>query len=60
LIYAKIEHVIFKGNVNLVDPTPLIVAGYPDNRLIYPNPNNQKFRNNITSGGVPQAGATSI
>jgi hypothetical protein len=58
LIYAKDMNTLYSKNVNLVDPTPLNVAGYPDNRLIYPNPNNLKFRNNITSGGVPQAGAT--
>jgi hypothetical protein len=32
-------------NVNLVDPLPLNVAGYPDSRNIYPNANNVKFIN---------------
>ncbi|HEY0057979.1 MAG TPA: TonB-dependent receptor, partial [Flavisolibacter sp.] len=58
LIYAKDLNVLYSKNVNLVNPAPLNVAGYPDNRLIYPNPNNQKFINNITSAGTPQAGAT--
>lgn len=37
-------------NVNLVNPSPLNVAGYPDNRMIYPNSNNQKFINPIKTG----------
>ena len=58
LIYAKDINTLYSRNVNLVAPTPLNVAGYPDNRPIYPDPNNQKFINNITSGGTPQQGAT--
>jgi hypothetical protein len=38
-------------NPNLVAPQPLNVAGYPDNRLIYPNSNTQKFINPLTTGG---------
>ena len=34
-------------NVNLVAPAPLNVAGYPDNRLIYPNATNVKFINPV-------------
>lgn len=58
MIYAKDINTLYSKNVNLVNPTPLNVSGYPDNRNIYPSPNNQKFINNITSAGVPQAGAT--
>lgn len=58
LIYAKDINTFYSKNVNLVNPTPLAVPGYPDSRPIYPEPNNQKFINNITSSGVPQAGAT--
>ncbi|ANE52882.1 TonB-dependent receptor [Flavisolibacter tropicus] len=58
MIYSKDINVLYSKNVNLVNPAPLNVAGYPDNRLIYPDANNQKFINNITSSGVPQAGAT--
>lgn len=35
------------NNVNLVAPSPLGVAGYPDNRLIYPNATNLKFINPV-------------
>lgn len=42
--------VMAKGeNVNLVAPTPLNVAGYPDNRDIYPNAITNKFLNPLTS-----------
>jgi hypothetical protein len=41
---------IAKGeNVNLVDPAPLNVSGYPDNRVIYPDPIRNKFLNPLTS-----------
>jgi len=58
LIYAKDINTLYSKNVNLSNPTPLNISGYPDNRLIYPDPNNQKFINTITSGGVPQAPGT--
>ncbi len=55
-IYNK-DLVIAKGrNPNLVTPTALGVTGYPDNRPIYPNANNQKFINALTPGGL--AGGT--
>lgn len=48
-IYNKdINTAVFR-NPNLVDPLPLNVAGYPDNRMIYPNPVNQKFVVPLTS-----------
>jgi hypothetical protein len=36
-------------NVNLVAPSPLNVAGYPDSRDIYPDPIRNKFLNPLTS-----------
>ncbi|KLT67249.1 TonB-dependent receptor domain-containing protein [Pedobacter sp. BMA] len=36
LIYGKDINAVVAQNVNLVDPQPLNVAGYPDNRFIYP------------------------
>ena len=48
---------IAKGiNVNLVNPVPLNVSGYPDNRPMYPNANVDKFINKLTPTG--QASAT--
>ncbi len=46
-------------NANLVAPTALGVSGYPDNRLIYPSANTNKFVNPLTTAGQPVAnGAT--
>ncbi|AMJ64193.1 TonB-dependent receptor [Hymenobacter sp. PAMC 26628] len=46
-------------NANLVAPAALGVNGYPDNRLIYPNANTNKFVNPLTAAGQPVAtGAT--
>jgi hypothetical protein len=48
---------IAKGiNVNLVNPAPLNVSGYPDNRPMYPSANVAKFINKLTPTG--QASAT--
>lgn len=54
-IYNKDLKTTVFNNVNLVTPQPLYVQGYnnPDNRLIYPNSNNQKFINPLTSSGQP-------
>jgi outer membrane receptor protein involved in Fe transport len=38
-------------NINLSEPSPLNVAGYPDNRVIYPNSNSAKFINPLTGAG---------
>jgi len=46
-------------NVNLVTPQPLLVAGYPDNRPIYPVNNQQKFINPLTNAGLPSSAGTS-
>ena len=43
-----INTAIFR-NPNLVAPQPLNVAGYPDNRLFYPNATPQKYINPLTS-----------
>lgn len=55
-IYNKDLNIAKGYNVNLVDPKPLNVSGYPDNRPIYPNANVDKFINKLTSAG--QASAT--
>lgn len=36
LIYGKDINAVYARNANLVDPQPLNIAGYPDNRMIYP------------------------
>ncbi|MBK8953491.1 MAG: TonB-dependent receptor [Chitinophagaceae bacterium] len=61
-IYNRDYRVIYSKNVNLVAPAPLNVAGYPDNRLIYPSANAAKYINKLASGGpgilVPSASGT--
>lgn len=42
-------NVLYSRNVNLVDPQPLNIAGYPDNRLIYPVTVPTRFLNPLTS-----------
>jgi Carboxypeptidase regulatory-like domain/TonB dependent receptor-like, beta-barrel len=58
-IYNKDVNTAYFKNVNLVAPQPLNIAGYPDNRLIYPNPNNLKFINPLTSAGQVSPSGTS-
>ncbi|MBA2762019.1 MAG: TonB-dependent receptor [Segetibacter sp.] len=48
-IYNRDIRVTYSRNVNLVDPQPLNVSGYPDNRLFYPNPFNQRYINPLTA-----------
>ncbi|MFA5245976.1 MAG: TonB-dependent receptor, partial [Pedobacter sp.] len=55
-IYNKDLNIANGINVNLVNPTPLNVSGYPDNRPMYPSANVDKFINKLTSAG--QASAT--
>lgn len=55
-IYNKDLNIAKGYNVNLVDPAPLSVSGYPDNRPMYPSANVGKFINKLTSSG--QASAT--
>jgi len=49
-IYNKDLRTVLFRNANLVDPKPLNVSGYPDNRMIYPNANTDKFINPILNG----------
>ena len=49
-IYNKDLRTVLFRNANLVDPQPLNVAGYPDNRMIYPSANTNKFINPILNG----------
>ena len=49
-IYNKDLNIAKGYNYNLVNPQPLNVAGYPDNRPMYPNFNTDKFVNPIING----------
>lgn len=49
-IYNKDLRTVLFRNANLVDPKPLNVEGYPDNRMIYPNAATDKFINPILNG----------
>ncbi len=57
IVNKDLKATVFK-NVNLVTPQPLGVAGYNDNRSIYPIPNQQKFINPLTSAGLPSSAGT--
>ncbi|HEY0176149.1 MAG TPA: TonB-dependent receptor, partial [Pedobacter sp.] len=50
--------IIFK-DLNLVNPVPLNIAGYPDNRLVYPAGNSEKFINPLNSSGLPDKNGNS-
>lgn len=54
-VYNKDINVALGRNPNLVAPQALNVAGYPDNRPIYPANDRDKFINPITSAGQPVA-----
>jgi hypothetical protein len=45
-------------NVNLVTPQALMVAGYPDNRMLYPVSRQQKFLNPLTNAGQASSSGT--
>jgi len=49
LIYGKDINPVVAKNANLVDPQPLNVAGYPDNRMIYPVGTN-RYINKLNNG----------
>lgn len=49
-IYNKDINTVLFRNANLVDPKPLNIEGYPDNRLFYPNTAADKFLNPILDG----------
>lgn len=54
-IYNKDLRTVLFRNANLVEPEPLNVAGYPDNRMIYPSAATDKFLNPIYNGqAVPR------
>ncbi len=57
-LYNRDIRTIKFRNPNLVDPSPLNVAGYPDNRLIYPNAVANKYINVINRAGQPIANST--
>ncbi len=58
-ILNKDVNTLYSQNVNLVNPTPLAISGYPDNRLFYPAANAQKFINPLTNVGRPSPTGTS-
>ncbi|TGE07928.1 TonB-dependent receptor [Hymenobacter fodinae] len=51
-IYNKDLTIALGRNPNLVDPTALNTAGYPDNRPVYPVLNRDRFINPLTSSTV--------
>jgi hypothetical protein len=57
-IYNRDLNAVAARNVNLVAPTALNVAGYPDNRPIFPNANVDKYINKLNSAGIPGSGTT--
>ncbi|WP_432713776.1 TonB-dependent receptor [Pedobacter sp.] len=57
-IYQKDLYAVVARNANLVDPTNLNIAGYADNRMIYPNANVDKYINKLDSKGLPSKTAT--
>ncbi|UIR57600.1 carboxypeptidase regulatory-like domain-containing protein [Sphingobacterium sp. SRCM116780] len=57
-IYNKDINAVVAKNVNLVDPTRLNIAGYNDNRYIYPSATADKYINKLTSAGQVTPGAT--
>jgi len=57
-ILNKDLNAAFFRNPNLVEPTRLSVAGYPDTRTIYPASNADKFINNLTNAGTVTPTAT--
>ena len=52
-IWNKDLHTPYFSNVNLVDPSPLNIAGYADNRLVYPVNVRDRNINPLTSAGLP-------
>lgn len=50
-IYNKDMNIAKGFNYNLVNPTPLNVSGYPDNRPMYPSANFDKYINKLTKAG---------
>lgn len=57
-IYGKDLYSAVAYNVNLKDPAPLNIAGYPDNRPFFASTVNARQAVNTTSAGVPSATGT--
>lgn len=59
VLYNKDINAIVFNDANLVVPKPLNIAGYPDNRLVYPAANNQRFINPLNADGMPDVNGNS-
>ena len=61
-IYNRDYNVIYSRNINFTAPSPLNVAGYPDNRMIYENAVPVKYINKLIGTGpgilIPSAAGT--
>lgn len=57
-IYNKDLNAMAARNANLVEPSALNIAGYPDSRPIFPNSNAAKYINKLNSAGLPVANGT--
>ncbi|MFD1256399.1 carboxypeptidase regulatory-like domain-containing protein [Mucilaginibacter terrae] len=57
-LYNRDFRTVLFRNPNLVDPTPLNVSGYPDNRLFYPNATADKFINRLDASGKAYTSAS--
>ena len=65
LIYGKDINAVIARNANLVDPSPLNVSGYRDNRLIYPTISTSslgaaRYINRLSSGQITSTGTGSL
>jgi len=58
-IYGRDLNVAVARNINLVDPTNVTIAGFPDNRPLYPNSVAGRQVVDINSAGQPVNNATS-
>ncbi|PTS94173.1 hypothetical protein DBR11_24010 [Pedobacter sp. HMWF019] len=54
LFNKDIRGILFR-DINMSDPVPLNIAGYPDNRLVYPANNSTKFINPLNNKGEADA-----
>lgn len=59
-IYGKDLYAAVATNVNLKDPSPLNIAGYPDNRPFFASSVTDRQAVNTTSAGVPSPTGTSF
>jgi hypothetical protein len=62
VLFNKDIYTPYFKSINLVNPSPLNVAGYPDNRMIYPSvasgTNYQQFINRLTAAGQASPAGT--